>query len=142
MTEPRFGFDLLRLTRRCRGIDKYVSVRAALTIDEMHCLGTLYADQPASVKRLSELITVGSTRASKILKDLEARGLVSRSLDSSDRRKEHVYLTDAGRRAVERITELYAEVGSELLLGWRDELEHDLSWLLQSLGSSKVGSPS
>lgn len=128
----------MKLTRRCRGIDKYVSVRAGLTVDEVHCLGTLSVDCPSSVKRLSELINVGSTRASKILKDLEALGLVSRALAATDRRKEQVYLTDAGKRAVERITGLYAEVGSELLLGWRDELVHDLSWLLRSLGENKI----
>lgn len=135
--EPRFGAELLRLTRRCRGIDKYVAVRAALTIDEIHCLGVLLSDRPSSVKRLSELINVGSTRASKILKDLEAHGYVSRTLDSADRRKELVVLTETGERAVRRITALYAEIGSELLAGWRSELAADFAWLFQSVDEPK-----
>jgi len=112
-------------------------VRAALTIDEMHCLGALFSDRPSSVKRLSELINVGSTRASKILKDLETRGYVSRTLDSADRRKELVILTEAGERAVRRITSLYAEIGSELLASWRSELAADFAWLFQSVGEPK-----
>ena len=136
-TEPRSGVELLRLTRRCRGIDKYVSVRAELTVDEMHCLSVLYSDHPPSVKRLSELINVSSTRASKILKDLEDREFVTRTLDAIDRRKEQVVLTEKGMGAVEKIVSLYTEIGSELLTSWRSELAADFSWLLQVVSQNK-----
>lgn len=136
-TEPRFGVDLLRLTRRCRGIDKYVSSRAELTVDEMHCLSVLYADHPPSVKRLSELINVSSTRASKILKDLEGREYVSRTLDADDRRKEQVVLTERGNGAVEKVIALYTEIGSELLTSWRIELAADFSWLQQVVSQGR-----
>ncbi|MCX6133887.1 MAG: MarR family winged helix-turn-helix transcriptional regulator [Ignavibacteriales bacterium] len=136
-TEPRFGVDLLRLTRRCRGIDKYVSSRAELTVDEMHCLSVLYSDHPPSVKRLSELINVSSTRASKLLKDLEDREFVTRTLDADDRRKELVVLTEPGERAVQKIVGLYTEIGSELLASWRTELAADFSWLLKVVGETK-----
>ena len=136
-TEPRFGVDLLRLTRRCRGIDKYVSSRAELAVDEMHCLSVLYSDHPPSVKRLSELINVSSTRASKILKDLEDREFVTRTLDADDRRKEQVVLTAGGEKAVQKILDLYTEIGSELLTSWRTELAADFSWLLQVVAQTK-----
>ncbi len=136
-TEPRFGVELLRLTRRCRGIDKYVSSRAELTIDEMHCLSVLYSDRPPSVKRLSELINVSSTRVSKILKDLEERELVTRMMDADDRRKEQVILTQSGVTTVQKIVSLYNEIGSELLTGWRSELANDFSWLMQAVSQSK-----
>ena len=136
-TEPRFGVDLLRLTRRCRGIDKYVSSRAELVVDEMHCLSVLYSEHPPSVKRLSELINVSSTRASKILKDLEDRELVSRTLDADDRRKEQVVLTESGEKVVLKIVGLYTEIGSELLTSWRSELAADFSWLLQAIAQTK-----
>ncbi len=136
-TEPRFGVELLRLTRRCRGIDKYVSSRAELTVDEMHCLSVLYSDHPPSVKRLSELINVSSTRSSKLLKDLEEREFVTRTLDVDDRRKEQVVLTEQGVKAVETIVSLYSEIGSELLTSWRSELAADFSWLLQVVAQSK-----
>ncbi len=139
-TEPRFGAELLRLTRRCRGIDKYVSSQAELTIDEMHCLSVLYFEHPPSVKRLSELINVSSTRASKILKDLEDRQFVSRTLDAEDRRKEQVVLTEKGTQAIQKVLSLYTEVGSELLTSWRSELTADFSWLLQTVAQSKKAS--
>lgn len=132
-TEPKFGVELLRLTRRCRGIDKYVSSRAQLTIDELHCLSVLLSEHPSSVKRLSELINVSTTRASKILKDLEQRGYVSRTPVAKDRRKEQVLLTETGSSTVQRILSFYAEIGNELLTNWRQELAQDFSWLVETV---------
>jgi len=137
VTESRFGAELLRLTRRCRGIDKYVSSRARLTIDELHCLSVLFFDRPSSVKRLSELVNVSTSRASKILKDLERRNLVSRTPDTEDRRKEQVALTEAGAGIVQKILYFYNEAGSELLTNWRKELAQDFTWLLQTVNQSK-----
>lgn len=136
-TESRFGVGLLRLSRRCRGIDKYVSSRTRLTIDEMHCLSVLFSEHPSSVKRLSELVNVSSTRASKLLKDLEQKGFVSRTLAAEDHRKEQVILTDQGSAAVQSILSFYSEIGSELLTSWRSELAKDFSWLLQTVPQNK-----
>jgi DNA-binding MarR family transcriptional regulator len=127
------GVELLRLTRRCRGIDKYVSSSAALSIDEMHCLLALFSERPPSVKRLSELINVSPTRASKILKGLEQRAFVSRMMHAADRRREQVILTEAGTAEAQRILSMFAEVGSELLGSWRKELAADFSWLLRTV---------
>jgi len=136
-TEPRFGAELLRLTRRCRGIDKYVSSRAQLTIDELHCLSVVFSERPSSVKRLSELVNVSTTRASKLLKDLEQRGYVTRTPDAEDHRRELVVLTEPGASTVQRILTLYAEIGSELLTSWRHELAQDFNWLVQTVNQSK-----
>jgi len=130
-SEPRFGAELLRLTRRCRGIDKYVSSRAQLTVDELHCLSVLFSEHPSSVKRLSELINISTTRASKLLKDLEQRGYVSRTPVAEDRRKERVLLTETGALAVQRILSFYTEIGGEMLTNWREELAQDFSWLVE-----------
>jgi len=135
--DSRFGVELLRLTRRCRGIDKYVSSSAGLTIDEMHCLSVLFSERPPSVKRLSELINVNPTRTSKLLKGLEEKGLVVRTPHEADRRKEHVMLTDSGMKAVQSILSLFAEVGSELIGSWRRELATDFSWLLHTVSQTE-----
>lgn len=132
LPDSKFGIELVRLTRRCRSIDKYVSSSAGLTIDEMHCLCALFSERPSSVKRLSELINVSPTRASKLLKDLEHRGFVSRALDSADHRKEQVILTDTGVTAVGGILSLIAEAGSELLGSSPRERGADFSRLLRT----------
>ncbi len=109
------GADLLRLTLRCRDIDRHLASLAGLTVDEMHCLNVLYVDQPYCVKKLSELLGAKATRTSKILGKLERGGLVTRTLHASDRRKESVTLTDEGKRAIEQILHLSGEIGAELI---------------------------
>jgi len=89
------------------------------------------------VKRLSELINVSTTRTSKILKDLEQRGYVSRNPDAEDRRKEQVLLTETGSLTVNKILSFYTEIGSELITSWQQELAQDFSWLLQTVSQSK-----
>lgn len=139
-TDSKFALELLRLTRRCRGIDKYVAASSGLSVDEMHCVIALFTDRPSSVTRLSELINVTLTRASKILKSLEQSGLVTRTLDQEDHRREVVILTAEGVRAVEGVFSLVAEVGSELLGNWHRESAADFSWLLQkAVGTRKEG---
>ena len=131
-SEPRLGVELLRLTRQCRSIDKYVASSARLTIDEMHCLSVLFCERPASIRRLYELINVTPSRASKILKHLELRGLVSRSIDSTDHRRGQVVLTEAGIDAVGTILTHFSELGTEFLGAWRKELGADFPWLLKT----------
>ncbi len=121
-TERKIPLELLRLTRQCRGIDKYVSTGAGLSIDEMHCISALFSERPESVSRLSELISVSPTRASRVLKSLEQRGLVTRSLNPVDHRREQVVITEKGIHTVQGIFSLFAEAGNELLGSWRKDL--------------------
>jgi len=130
VAEPRLGVELVRLTRRCRGIDKYVSSSASLSVDEMHCLIALQTEHPASIRRLYELINVSPSRASKILKHLEQRGLVNRIADAADHRKGQVTFTEAGARIVQEILLHFTEVGSELRNTLRGDFAADLSRLL------------
>jgi len=132
-TQTESGAGLLRLTRRCRGIDKLVSASVGLSIDEVHCLSVLFSEKPSSAKTLSELISVSATRVSKILRDLEQRGFVTRTLDISDHRKEHVMLTQEGMLEVEKLLSLYSEIGSRLLGSSPGEFPLDVSQLLQTI---------
>jgi DNA-binding MarR family transcriptional regulator len=141
LPDSKLAVELLRLTRRCRGIDKYVSSSAGLMMDEMHCLCAIFSEHPPSVKRLSELISVNPTRASKILRGLERKGFVSRTMHTIDRRKEQVVLTETGTKAAEAILSMFAEVGRELLGSWRNEISTDFSRLLRTaVNTQKVHS--
>ncbi|MGA2624277.1 MAG: MarR family winged helix-turn-helix transcriptional regulator [Bacteroidota bacterium] len=110
------GVDLLRQTLRCREIDKHLSDKTELTVDEMHCLGVLFLERPSCVKNLSEFLGLSPTRTSKILLSLERRGSVTRTHDSADHRKEQISLTDEGKTVAEKILSLYTEIGNALSL--------------------------
>jgi DNA-binding MarR family transcriptional regulator len=131
-TYTRRGAELVRLARQCRGIDKHVSASLGLSVDEIHCLSVLFSEKPSSVKTLSDLITVSSTRASKILRDLEQRGFVSRTMDVADHRKEHVLLTANGAQVVEKILMLYNEIGIRFLGNGVSDLPTSVTDLLQA----------
>jgi DNA-binding MarR family transcriptional regulator len=108
-TNTHTASGLLRLTLLCHSIDKHLAATAGVTVDEMHCLCQLHQEQPACVKRLSELLNASPTRTSKILKNLERRTFVTRTLHPEDRRKELVTLTDRGRIVAEHIACLSTE---------------------------------
>jgi DNA-binding MarR family transcriptional regulator len=108
-TNAGIASGLLRLTLLCHSIDKHLAATAGVTVDEMHCLSQLHQEQPACVKRLSELLNASPTRTSKILKHLERRGFVTRTLHPEDRRKELVTLTDGGKIVAGHIVYLSSE---------------------------------
>ena len=119
------GIDLFRQIKKCREIDKHLSEKANLTIDEMHCLAVIYLDKPPCVKFLSELLGTTAARTSKILLSLEKRGSVTRNVDSADHRKEQIVLTQTGNELAESILNLYTEISSKLNL--HEEFGFDLS---------------
>ncbi|HET6732149.1 MarR family winged helix-turn-helix transcriptional regulator [Mycobacterium sp.] len=59
--------------------------------------------QPMSVKQVAQAATIDAPAATVAVNDLEARGLVVRSIDPTNRRCKVVSLTDAGREMVHQI---------------------------------------
>ncbi len=138
MAQTDIGVELLRLTLRCRDIDKRLSAKVDLTIDELHCLCAIYSEKPQCVKEVSEILDVNATRMSKILATLEHRGLVTRTIDLSDHRREQITLTHEGRRTVEKVLSLYAQVGDKLFGNWTSEAIAEISSLLESIEFSTI----
>jgi DNA-binding MarR family transcriptional regulator len=89
-------------------------------------LGLTYAQAVAMVRlwrspdgsmRQSDLIdslAVSRASGSEVLQDRTERGLVVRSADHRDGRKQVVALTDAGRRLEARVAEVFDQVEAEL----------------------------
>lgn len=133
ISHSSIGNDLLRLTLRCREIDKRLAAKTGLSIDEIHCLSVIYLEKPTCVKRLSEMLEVNATRTSKLLSSLEQKGFVARQIDPADHRKEVVTLTDSGQREAKNVLSLYTEVGFQLVSGSSKETALDLTRLVQIL---------
>ena len=131
--DSALGIDLLRLTLRSREIDKHFAEKLGLTIDEMHTLNLIYCEKPSCVKKLGEFLTVNATRISKILWSLERIGLVDRTIDVLDHRKEQLSLTEEGREVARKILSLYADMGNKLFGHWPHDMVSDFSRLLQSV---------
>jgi DNA-binding MarR family transcriptional regulator len=127
--DPSVGVDLLRLALQCRDIDKNLSSKTGLSVDEMHCLCLIHTEKPPCVKILSEMMDINATRTSKILWSLERKGYVVRTMDTADRRKELITLTVEGQGAAERILSLYDEMKERLLEHCPTEFTQHFPWL-------------
>jgi DNA-binding MarR family transcriptional regulator len=111
-TPPDRGRRLLDLVLFCRKSCKELARWSELTVEEFLCLGLLYVHPPSSVKELSRSLGVNASQTSRILRTLEEKGLISRSLNVADRRVEDVELTARGLRVVEKLLD-HAETVAE-----------------------------
>ena len=125
------GAGLLRLTLQCRKVDKELSAAVSLTIDELHCLSVLYLEQPECVKELNELLGLNGTRTSKILRTLERKGYVVRTLHQVDHRMEQVTLTADGVQVAEKLLSLSGRVGRRLSVSTSSAMAPDIDEVAQ-----------
>ena len=99
---------------RYHHLEKGIASSAGLSVEEFHCLTQLYVHKPGCVKDLSALLDVAPSRTSKLLRVLEDRGFIVRSLGSPDRRKERVELTDIGKAAAQDLVQKLGLQADEL----------------------------
>ncbi|PJJ73577.1 DNA-binding MarR family transcriptional regulator [Diaminobutyricimonas aerilata] len=78
----------------------------------------LLAWGPMRPSALSEVLSTGASHVSKIVRRLEADGLVQRSTDPSDRRATLISLTEAGENAARGVYALGDRMIAEVLDGW------------------------
>lgn len=99
------GIGIARLLLKCHQLEKELATSAGFSVEEFHCLVQLYLHAPCCVKTLLEWLGVHPTRASRLLRNLEQRGYLTRSLGFDDKRKELVNLTAEGLSAARSLLE-------------------------------------
>jgi DNA-binding MarR family transcriptional regulator len=102
---PSLGFVLNRVAQAIR--ERTAAVLTPLGIGPRHCglMRHLHVGGPMSQVALSEHHRIDRTTMVALLDDLEARGLVRRMADQTDRRRHAVLLTEDGQA-------LYAKAAS------------------------------
>jgi DNA-binding MarR family transcriptional regulator len=78
----------------------------------------LFAWGPMRPTALSEVLATGASHISKIVRRLEADGLVERTTDPIDRRATLISLTEAGETAARGVYALGDRMIAEVLEGW------------------------
>lgn len=71
--------------------------RAGLRVPEWRVLACLHDRDGAMITQLAQFALVEQSRLTRIIAQMDDRGLVSRQGDPQDRRRVRVYLTPAGR---------------------------------------------
>jgi MarR family transcriptional regulator, organic hydroperoxide resistance regulator len=82
-----------------------------LTYPQYLVLLALWQEEPLTVSRLAEHLSLDSGTLSPLLKRLEAAGLVTRRRSADDERSVEIRLTEAGRQLRSRADNICAKVG-------------------------------
>jgi DNA-binding MarR family transcriptional regulator len=78
-------------------------------------LATVAERGPLSQRELADTLRIDAARIVAMTDELEGRGLVSRSVDPSDRRRNRVALTPEGKSLTGKVRRIAAKVETDLL---------------------------
>lgn len=132
LIDKSVGATILQVIFKFHEIERELSERVNLTVDEMRCLMTVYLRRPASVGELNIVLVMDPTRTSKVLKSLEKQKLLKRELDTLDRRKSCIQLTENGIKTSEKILKSSLELGKTHFVSISEELLIHLNFLMRS----------
>lgn len=103
-------------------IDALVTSKTGNSRARWHTLSALtFCDGPVGVVELSRSMGVKWPTAIRVLKDLEAEGLIRREVDQDDRRSSLVTITAEGRRVMARVRDVLDPARSEILRKFTDD---------------------
>lgn len=119
----RIGEDIMRWQDATQDYDEAVGLQQALGPAERRCLSVTWSrPQPAGAIATATGLTRAAVTA--LIDRLEARGLVRREADPTDRRRVLVAQTEAARALVADTYQRLADAGARLIEGYSDaELE-------------------
>jgi len=86
---------------------------------------------PLRLTDLAERVGLDASTVSRRVRDLEDKGLVSRTVDADDQRASLIELAPEGRRLLARGREAHRRLLEEALAGWSTEDVHVLGDLLR-----------
>ncbi len=85
----------------------------------MRILNYLHSQpEPVCAGELSDILDASSARVAAVLRSLEGKGYIARSIDSRDRRKVLVHITEAGEKLIQirnrELDQYFAQIVDEL----------------------------
>ena len=107
------------------------SLPAGLRLGHLAVLGALSDQAPSTQRFLAESLKIHPSDIVAIIDDLAARELATRDTDPSDRRRNLVRPTPAGRRLVKTATRRSQRISGELLAGLSQPERQQLEQLLR-----------
>lgn len=90
----------------------------------------------ASQRELAEQMDIRPSSMTEMLTKLEQNGLIVKKRDNKDQRVMHIYLTEEGKKASEKITESKDTLAESLFTGLTEDEQEQLLILTQKLCAS------
>lgn len=131
MAQDTFS-KLLRCTSSVSG-DVHKHIQDQLTVSQFGILESLAMLGPISQKELATRILKSPGNITTIINNLEKAGLVIRVLSTQDKRYYAIHLTDKGRRLIDRLLPVHAEILRNRLGVLTEEEQQTLGGLLEKL---------
>lgn len=131
----RIGELIARITSLA--VEKPFGIR----ITDLRILSVLQADDALPMAEISRRARVDKAWISRLVREMEEKGLLSRRPDPYDERARLICLTDAGRRLQEELMprargreqQLLADLDREVVTAMLGKIEHNAQALLDSL---------
>lgn len=107
---------------------------AGLTLTQVGVLEAILHRGPLSQRELGRKVLTSAGNMTDVIDKLEARGLVHRSRQPTDRRAVRVELTDAGREAITAFFPVHARNIARAMGALNEQELRELGGLLRKLG--------
>ncbi|WP_093424904.1 MarR family winged helix-turn-helix transcriptional regulator [Tranquillimonas alkanivorans] len=131
---PNYLLFLLASTSAAASAEFHATVREhGLRVPEWRVLACLHDEDGQMVTRLAGLALMEQSRLTRIIDQMDARGLVERRSDALDRRRVRVHLTGDGRILAEEMVQRAAEHEAALLSRLPDGKGNELRRLLKEV---------
>ncbi len=130
------------LTQAARSMRTTLSrnlIEAGLYAGQDGVIAQLDAEPGLTPGQLAQRLGVKAPTMTRTIGRMEAQGFVERRSDGSDGRLIKVYLSDNGRKSVERIHQAVADCSSQAIQGFSDKELRNLVRLLKSLDRNLNG---
>jgi DNA-binding MarR family transcriptional regulator len=124
------GHAFFELLLRCHRSEKKLSRSTGMRTEELLCIMVIHRYYPDCVKDLTEILGVEGTRTSKLLRSLELKGLITRTVSLPNRRLGKISLTSDGLGVVKKIQADLLSAGTAVLASLEPETAGTLLQLL------------
>lgn len=140
-SEERLALDtLIKLMRASNAVSASLmgplQREHGLTESQLGVLEALLHAGPLTQGQLSARILRSGSNLTTVVDNLERGGLVRRERDATDRRVQHVHLTERGREAIEAALPSHVERVTRLLACLSADERRELGRLCKVLGSA------
>ena len=122
-TEESLGRLIYQTAQDIHNMAEKILYPYDLTVEQMHLLKNMSVDKGITQKALGGMVNKTPANLTRILDRLEAKALIMRRPDASDRRAYLVFLTAKGMALVKDVHKTFQSFSDSMLSGINDEMQ-------------------
>jgi len=132
----RLAYLFKRVQLDLAGLHDQVLAPFGISAGELAVLLLIDAHEPGSQQQIARRLGIDRTSMVELVDDLEAKQLVARRPDTTDRRRKLVELTAKGRTTLRRATSASDQAEQQLLAGLDEDEADQLRSLLRRIAAA------